>query len=539
MPEITIKHDANELIVGLGSDAAEAARQAGLATAAANAASASAANFKHQAVVLTHTNAAEPNGGRTLVFSAPAGTEVPGDLANTVFTARIEADKGIGGASVTITGKIGETSFVGKDGSGIPEGRWLDGDTITFVRASPSGPFQLISVNRPNSAELVYASEAEGNAGTETEKPINPAVNYAVDQARDTFRTFGHSAGIIANPGANSPVRLTMLEAHRMFIDIRPQNGAYRGFVRQQSDLVRWEWMNIRDVYHPNQSAALWTPNALWTRFEGREVEHMNHVWNTLVGGNTNVGHLPSTLPAVQFGGDTARTVAEINNGGGSGPYHGNINAKSFQLTGTGVVLNATALTDGVNLATLLKRGDVLFADSLVLSMTSDFLDPVTGTAFAAVSESWVFNPASGYQVRYLPTIVYGTAKVTFGYIGMYPNQWGNRARHFHNVSGVATETDIEANGTYNLANAGRVQLFNNRYADRAAHRIELANLYAPFRRNGVSPAMTGLDPIVVTDSEKRKLYFPTHQGSTDTDTETGNTITGLIAFDGVLTNGS
>ncbi len=36
MPEITIVHDSNERVIGLGSDATEAARQAAIATAAAD-----------------------------------------------------------------------------------------------------------------------------------------------------------------------------------------------------------------------------------------------------------------------------------------------------------------------------------------------------------------------------------------------------------------------------------------------------------------------------------------------------------------------
>lgn len=108
MPEITIKHDANELIVGIGSDAAEASRQAGLATAAANAASASAA-FAESMVGPTYASTAAglaattdgqgfavDNGdGTVTVYLNSAGVAVSQrTLATTAALASTDAGKG-------------------------------------------------------------------------------------------------------------------------------------------------------------------------------------------------------------------------------------------------------------------------------------------------------------------------------------------------------------------------------------------------------------------------------------------------------------
>lgn len=108
MPEITIKHDANERVIGLGNDSVEASRQAGLAVAAANAASASAAfaesmtgpTYASTAAGLAATTdgqgfAVDNGGGTVTVYLNDAGAAVEQrTLATTAALASTDAGKG-------------------------------------------------------------------------------------------------------------------------------------------------------------------------------------------------------------------------------------------------------------------------------------------------------------------------------------------------------------------------------------------------------------------------------------------------------------
>jgi hypothetical protein len=392
------------------------------------------------------------------------------------------------------------------------------------------------------------ATPAEALAGLDRNRPVTP------------FALAGTAAAIKSSiarpawafdwqlPSVSKPVKLVKVEDHRIIVDMRPQDAAYRdGYTRHYTDIVRVEMINLADSFHSGLSIPhLWTICSIWSRFSGVWVEHVNYSWNKLLGGSTfNTGQTSSIFEFVQFVGKMSDTLASINDpafgGGGSGPGHGKINAVGLAMLPYGAIKGATTLVDGVNIRDSLLTFDVIECTSFDFSSNWIYKTP-DGTTGITVTGLHRFAPLTGQQLTTNFNAAFAatpTVGVTFGYAQMCPMRDPDRMQSRLAAGGVGAVqvVGLGAGASVDLGQAISVVGWNTKTAGHCLE-IGLNPAYLPFRRNGVNAAWP-VNAFALDNVSGPKVYFPTHSNSLDIDEETGNSISTLTYYNAVMANGA
>ena len=408
-------------------------------------------------------------------------------------------------------------------------------DLYAKVGASGSGSWTLTTIIHGVFANIL-ASDPTATAGVSTSKAITVKQRADLEKLHDEDlgKFFWQADGML--PSATKDNRVYIMEPGvRIIVDCRPHNDHYRGGnVRRYDDLVRYEMFNIAERWHGLPPGShIWVINSIWARFKGLWAPHVNFSFNTLDGGNTNTGQLPSTFEPVQFVGNSTDTIAAINAGGGSGPYHGNIGYNSFSLSPDG----------GPSIRDTMAAFDVIECESLVFDDSWTYKSP-DGTPLIAVNGARTFNPSSGNQLGMSMNLAYNStaSQTTFGYAAMMPLRLANRLQSRHDTTGGGGVSAVHTVGVGDgsLKALGRAVRVTGWHTDQPGNCCELSLIdgLSPFRRDGVRDDYAD-EALALDQAAGPKVYIPTHAASLDSDVETNKTLAINVFYNGVSANGA